>query len=81
MDTNCPQCGLPARASLKVSFRKEWRDTPVMAQMYKCPHGCTQKVPYPGEPGDKHGYGDWDLEFVIVNGEKLVCRPTANEFA
>ncbi len=75
-DTRCPKCGGPSRPGLTVGFRfsekPEMKE--IITQAFVCTSGCTQKIEYP-EPGE------WDLEFVILDGMKHISRPTAGEFA
>ena len=72
----CPKCGHkgygmgPAQVAIRQADAS-YKHIPC-TPLYKCASGCTQDTTYGGE---------WDIEWVIDDGQKIIVEPSAGEFA
>ena len=75
-DSTCPKCGQEGRnvGPSQVSIRQEdgtYKRIP-HTPLYRCTSGCVHDTMYGGE---------WEIEWVIDDGQKTIVEPSASEFA
>jgi len=71
----CPTCEAPSRKLKNMNVTLTGRPAELM-QVYRCTNRkCRMSIPYPEE--NTH----WRTEFVVVDGEKHMVRPSASEFS
>lgn len=71
----CPTCGAPSKKLKIMNVTLTGRLAELM-QVYQCTNRrCEMSIPYPEENTP------WRTEFVVVDGEKHMVRPSASEFS